>query len=148
MAQHRTELPAFSHPGGRRRRIGRGRFWSCWPSLGALEARTLLAGPVDVYAAAYLLSLDTPVTHAISPAAAIFYRISSDVAGQLTVMLHASEFKARLSLVDENGLPLVQSDGTASRSGDAQLDVNVAQGDNFLEVQSLSGQGLTSSPLT
>ena len=43
-------------------------------------------------------------------------------------MLQASGFAARVSLVDSQGQPLVQSDGTATGAGDGLIDVNVPAG--------------------
>ena len=78
----------------------------------------------------------------IAPLAATYYRSSSDVGGKLTVTLDVTGFEARLSLVDAEGLPLVQSDGAGTRRRRRGLiDVNVPAGDDFLEVQSLSGRG-------
>ena len=56
-------------------------------------------------------------------------------------MLDAPGFAARLSLVDAEGQPLVQSDGSATGAGDGLIDVNVPAGIDFLEVQSLFGGG-------
>ena len=56
-------------------------------------------------------------------------------------MLDAPGFAARLSLVDAEGQPLVQSDGPATGAGDGLIDVNVPAGTDFLEVQSLFGEG-------
>ena len=57
------------------------------------------------------------------------------------MMLDAPGFAARLSLVDAEGQPLVQSDGPATGAGDGLIDVNVPAGTDFLEVQSLFGEG-------
>jgi len=103
----------------------------------------LLAGgaPPDLAAEAVPLALDSPLAGTIAPLAATFYQISSDVGGKLTVMLQASGFAARVSLVDARGQPLVQSDGSSTGASDGLIDVNVPAGDDFLEVQSLGGEG-------
>ena len=80
-------------------------------------------------------------TATIAPLAATFFSVSSDMGGKLTVSLDAPGFAARLSLVDAEGQPLVQSDGLATGAGDGLIDVNVPAGMDFLEVQSLSGGG-------
>jgi len=77
----------------------------------------------------------------IAPFAATFYSVSSDMGGKLTVLLDAPGFAARLSLVDPEGRPVVQSDGRVTGTGDGQINVNVPAGIDFLKVQSLSGQG-------
>ena len=87
------------------------------------------------------LALGSPLDETIAPLAATYYSVSSDAGGKLTVMLDAPGFAARLSLVDAQGRPLVQSDGPATGAGDGLIDVNVPAGIDFLEVQSLSGGG-------
>ena len=57
------------------------------------------------------------------------------------VMLQASGFAARVSIVDPQGHPLVQSDGPAPGGGNDLIDLHVAAGDDFVEVQSLGGGG-------
>ena len=92
-------------------------------------------------AEAILFPLDSPLDGIVAPLGAVYYRISSDVGGRLTVMLQASEFAARASLVTLAGQPLVQSDGPANGTGDGLIDVNVPAGDDYVEVQSLGGGG-------
>ncbi len=100
----------------------------------------LLVGPGDIAAAAVPLPLDSPPLAAtIAPLAATYYVVSSDAGGKLLVTLEAPGFEARLSLVDSSGQPLIQSDSSASSAG--LIDENVPAGDDFLEVQSLSGAG-------
>ncbi len=115
--------------------------WCYRPLLLALERRVLLAGPPDLSSEAVPLPVGTPIDGSIGPLGAIYYRVSSDAGGKLTVTLDATDFAARLSLVDADGSPVVQSDGPASGAGDRLIDVNVPAGDDFLELQSLSGGG-------
>ena len=67
--------------------------------------------------------------------------MSSEAAGNLTVILHATGFAARLALVDSDGQPLVQSDGTSASSVDPRIDLSVPAGDELVEVQSVLGGG-------
>ncbi len=101
----------------------------------------LLAGPPDVSSEAVPLPVGTPIDGSIAPLGAIYYRVSSDVGGKLAVTLDAKGFAARLSLVDAEGSPVVQSDCPAIGAGDRLIDVDVPSGDDFLELQSLGGGG-------
>ena len=141
MIHHRPEPSDKSQTGGRHARGWRRRVWSCQPCLGWLERRTLLAAPPYLPAEAVPLSLGSPHAATIAPLAATYYSVSSDAGGKLTVTLDAPGFAARLSLVDAEGQPLVQSDGPATGAGDGLIDVNVPAGTDFLEVQSLFGGG-------
>src|SRR5271157_4113079 len=128
----------FRRPRGARRRI-----LSYAPRLGWLESRTLLT------AEAVLLALGSPLTETIAPLATTYYRISSDSGGKLMVMLQAPGFAARVSIVDSpQGHPLVQSDGPAPGAGNDLIDLHVAAGDHFVEVQSLGGGGTYQITLT
>ncbi len=117
------------------------------PRLGWLEDRTLLASPgggvrlVDVAAEAVPLALDSALAGTVAPFGATYYQISSSAGGDLSVMLLAPGFPARVSLVDGTGQPLVESDGSGAGAGVGRIDVNVPAGDDFLEVQSLGGGG-------
>jgi hypothetical protein len=106
-----------------------------------LERRTLLALLADLPAQAVPLSLGSPLAATIAPLAATYYSVSSDTGSRLTATLDLSGFAARLSLVDAEGRPLVQSDGPAPGAADGLIDVNVPAGTDYLEVQSLSGGG-------
>ncbi len=123
------------------REEGRRARWSCRPLVLALERRVLLAGPPDISSEAVPLPLGTPIDGAIAAFGAIYYRVSSDAGGKLTVTLDATALAARLSLVDAAGSPLVQSDGPAIGAGDRLIDVDVPPGDDFLELQGLGGGG-------
>ena len=120
---------------------------SCTPRLGWLEDRTLLtglaAGPttLDLAAEAVPLALDSLLTGTIAPLGATYYQVSSEQGGDLSVTLEALGFPARLSLVDAMGNLLVQSDGSATSTGDGLINVNFPAGVDFLEVQSLGGGG-------
>src|SRR5271166_2636913 len=141
MIHHRPEPSDGSQTGGRHARSWRRRVWSCQPYLGWLERRTLLAAPADLPAEAVPLALGSPHAATIAPLAATYYSVSSNAGGKLTVMLDALGFAARLSLVDAEGQPLGQSDGPATGAGDGLINVNVPAGTDFLEVQSLFGEG-------
>ena len=134
----------------RRPRGARRQILSYAPRLGWLEARTLLAGTFvsDLTAEAVPLALGSPLKETIAPLETTYYRISSDTGGKLMVMLQASGFAARVSIVDPQGHPLVQSDGPAHGDGNDLIDLHndlidlhVAAGDDFVEVQSLGGGG-------
>ena len=143
MAYFRTRPSELWPLETRRPRGARRRNLSYAPRLGWLEARTLLAGTFvpDLTAEAVPLALGAPLTETIAPLAATYYSVSLDTGGKLTVMLDAPGFAARLSLVDAEGQPLVQSDGPATGAGDGLIDVNVPAGTDFIEVQSLFGEG-------
>ena len=135
MRHHHPEPPNKGQTGRRHGRGWRRKVWSCEPCSVWLERRTLLAFlPVP-------LSLGSPRVATIAPLAATYYSVSSDKGGKLTATLDAPGFEARLSLVDAEGRPLVQSDGPATGATDGLIDVNVPAGMDFLEVQSLSGGG-------
>ena len=142
MKHHRDDLTGGRQTGGGDLRRSRRRVWSCRPLVGWLELRTLLAGPSDLAAGAVALPLDSPLVATIAPQAAMYYRVSSDSGGKLMAVLHAPGFAAELSLVDADGLPLVQSDGSATAvASDGALDVNVPAGDDFLEVRVFPERG-------
>ncbi len=131
----------------RRRPRARRRAWSFAPRLGWLDDRLLLSSTVTSvatpgFAPAFTpLELNNPLTATIAPSANIYYRISSDVAGQLAVIFTPTGFAARISLIDSQGRPLAQSDGPAPGGDDDLINVSVPAGDDFLEVQSLDGGG-------
>ena len=143
MAYFRTRPSELWPLETRRPRGARRQILSYAPRLGWLEARTLLAGTFvpDLTAKAVPLALGSPLTETIAPLETTYYRISSDTGGKLMVMLQASGFAARVSIVDPQGHPLVQSDGPAPGGGNDLIDLHVAAGDNFVEVQSLGGGG-------
>ena len=141
MTHDRAAHSNGSQAGGQATRSLRRRLWSCRPNLGWLERRTLLTGPPDVAAEAVPLALDSPVAATIAPLAATYFVVSSDAAGKLTVVLESPGFAARLSLVDANGQPLVQSDTSPSGAGDGRIVLDVPSGETYLEVQSQSGGG-------
>ena len=155
MALHRrdsTGSTAYSdrriHP--RWRRSSR----SCALEVTGLEARRLLAGPHDYASEAVALPLDSPVEGTLAPGDSNSYRvlvgdvIDASTAGELTVTLHSATlptsgpaFPARVSLVDANGEPLLESDGTASGSDDFLFRLNVSAGDQFIQVESMGAGG-------
>jgi hypothetical protein len=139
MRHRHPEPPDASQIGRRHARDRRLRVWSYRPSLGWLERRTLFAGLPDLLGNALPLALGSPRTATIAPFAATFYSVSSDTGGKLTIQLDAPALATRLSLVDRQGQPLVQSDGSTTGAG--LIDVNVSAGIHFLEVQCLAGQG-------
>ena len=63
------------------------------------------------------------------------------VAGQADGIASVPGMPARVSLVDANGQPLVQSDAPAAGNGSGLIDVSVPAGENFIEVQSLGSRG-------
>ncbi|MGP0063055.1 MAG: FG-GAP repeat domain-containing protein [Isosphaeraceae bacterium] len=87
------------------------------------------------------MAIASPVTGTIKPGGAIYYQVSSNVGGELSVRLQASGFPARVSLVDGTGRPLIQGEGAAAVDGDSLIDEDVPAGQDFLEVQSLGGGG-------
>ena len=147
MARHRTRASWHALRGSRSLPGTPRCVRSYTPGLGCLEDRTLLSGPaatapaLDLLAVAIPLKLDSPLAATIPAASATFYQISSNVAGKLTVSLQAPGFAARVSLVDANGQPLVQSDGSVPGTGDPLIDVDVPTGYDFVEVQSLGAGG-------
>ena len=148
MAYFRTRPSELWPLETRRPRGARRQILSYAPRLGWLEARTLLAGTFvpDLTAEAVPLALGSPLKETIAPLETTYYRISSDTGGKLMVMLKmlkAPGFAARVSIVDSQGHPLVQSDGPAPGGGNDRrlIDLHVAAGDDFVEVQSLGGGG-------
>jgi len=135
MTRHHPEPPNRGQTGRRHRRGWRRKVWSCEPCSVWLERRTLLAF------LSVPLSPGSPHAATIAPLAATYYSVSSNKGGKLTATLDVSGFAARLSLVDAEGRPLVQSDGPATGATDGLIDVNVPKGTDYLEVQSLSGGG-------
>ncbi len=119
----------------------RGRYrprWSCVPRLSWLESRLLLSGiPADPV----MLTSGSTLPGMMAAGGARFYTITSDGGGKLTVTITAAGFPARVSLVDAQGNPLIESDGPAIGGSGDTIDVNVAAGTNYLEVQSLGGKG-------
>jgi hypothetical protein len=115
------------------------------PRLWGLEARLLLSGfapgasLLNLASVATPLSLDSPVVTRIAPLGVVFYQIISQAGGRLMVDLSDLTFPARISLVNSQAQPLDQSDGSATVP--AVLDENVPAGVNYLEVQSLGGNG-------
>ena len=135
MTRHHPEPPNRGLTGRRHGRGWRRKVWSCEPCSVWLERRTLLALlPVP-------LSLGSHHAATIAPLATAYYSVSSEKGGKLTATLDAPGFAARLSLVNAEGHPLVQSDGPATGATDGLIDVNVPKGTDYLEVQSLSGGG-------
>ncbi len=108
------------------------------PRLAWLEDRLLLSA---ISAEALPLVSGTTVNGTIAPFGATFYQIAADAVGKLTVALMAVGFQARVSLVDPLGKPLVESDGATIGAGTSAIDVNVAAGSDYLEVESLGGTG-------
>ena len=111
-------------------------------SFEVLEPRTLLSSLVPMPA------FDTPFptgTEAISglvtPGSPLIYQVSPGIAGLLSAQVHSEDATARLSLLDGQGHVLLQSDGQSQASPDPVIDLHVAPGNFYLEVESLGGSG-------
>ena len=142
MALHFIEPFHRSQRRARQARGWRRRTWSFEPRIGWLEVRALLAGdPSNLMVGAATLTLDSPVGARIAPLAAAYYQISLSTPGELTVVLQSPGLAARISLVDQEGQPLVQSDASETGAPDGLIDASVPAGVEYVEVQSLSGGG-------
>ena len=79
-----------------------------------LEDRTLLTGVID-------LALSLPIGHALvgtlAPFGASFYKVDVASPGRLTADVVAKGFPSRLSFVDAQGHPLLQSDAPSIDTG-------------------------------
>ena len=70
----------------------------------------------------------------------ILIRFDPAINGQLTVQVHAPGVPIRLSLIDERGEVLVQSDGSSATDPDARIVQHVVPGTLFLKVEARNGQ--------
>ena len=139
MTRHHIKMLHIGRAAMRQSRCGHRRALWFEPALGWLERRTLLAGTsLDVASDAQSLELGQPLGGNLPALTAIYYRVSSDWGGNLMVLLQSPGVPARLSMVDSQGHPLVQSDGSGTGDGDDdRIDVSVSPGNDFIEVQSL-----------
>ncbi|MBV8314538.1 MAG: hypothetical protein JOZ53_06340, partial [Planctomycetaceae bacterium] len=124
------------------RRCGRPRR-RCRARVGQLEDRTLLSSTGgDVLAAiAPKIELGTPTTDTLAPGEVTFFQIDPTTAGRLVAQVHAAGATTRLSLRDTQGQVLMQSDGQSPGTPDAQIDLHVPAGTDYLEVEDLGGAG-------
>ena len=109
--------------------------------MARLEDRTLLSGPSgDVLAVvAPKIELGTPKTGTLAPGEVAFFQIDPTTDGRLVVGAQAETM--RLSLLDAQGQVLMQSDGQSPDKRNAQIDLHVQAGTDYLEVEALGGTG-------
>jgi len=93
--------------------------------------------------AAVPIALGSAVSGNLAQGGADFYEIQPSLDGRLIAQSQAgsNSLQLRLSIYDGQGNLLVQSDGQSAGRLDPLIDQHVAAGDDFLEVQSLSGSG-------
>jgi hypothetical protein len=120
-----------------------------------LEDRTLLAPvPAASLALATLLSAPSDVTSGVLVSGTpIFFQINPSIDSHLVARVHAPGLLTRLSVLDDQGNLLLQSDGQSALNPDDRVDEHVGAGTDYLELQSLAGSGtytlsteLTGSP--
>ena len=117
------------------------------PPLERMESRTLLSGPTDDYpdqlAGAPLLDLAThgPATRRgvlETPAGVDVFRLTLKITGRLTATVRAPSAGTRLTLVDDQGQFLAQSDGRSPTEPDVEVDPIRPDGDVLLTFQRAS----------
>ncbi|MBV8556445.1 MAG: hypothetical protein JO116_12850, partial [Planctomycetaceae bacterium] len=108
-----------------------------------LEDRTLLSDTGgDVLAAvAPKIALGAPTTGTLAPGEVAFFQIDPTTDGLLVAQVHAAGASTRLSLWDTQGQVLMQSDGQSPGNPDDQIDLHVAAGTDYLEVEDLGDAG-------
>jgi large repetitive protein len=110
-----------------------------------LERRILLSGAPIVatpgeLARAQPLTGDT-VTGTVAPGEVALYRIDPTTDGRWIARVHADNAITRLSLLDDQGRLIVQSDGQSSGARDDLIDQHIPAGTEYFEVESLTGAG-------
>ena len=73
------------------------------------------------------------------PGDVALFQIDPSIDGRLTVRVHAPGVPIRLSLTDERGEVLVQSDGISATDADARIVQHVVPGTYFLKVEARGG---------
>ena len=113
----------------------------CGLCVARLEDRTLLSGPSgDVLAAvAPKIELGTSKTGTLAPGEVAFFQIDPTTDGRLVAGVQPETM--RLSLLDDRGHVLMQSDGQSPGNPDDQIDLHVPAGTDYLEVENLGGAG-------
>ncbi len=101
-----------------------------------LEDRILLAAD-PLAGLATPLSLGTPTTGTLAANTLIFYQITPTIDGRLTAQVHAPGGATRLTLMNAQGQTLFTSEGQSLSNPDPLLDIHVAAGTDYLEVQNL-----------
>jgi hypothetical protein len=69
------------------------------------------------------------------------YQIDTTIQGRLTAQLQSQGLTARLTLLDSQGNPLVQSDGVSPGNRDSQIDEDLSPGSYMLTVELTAGSG-------
>ncbi len=116
-------------------------FWSS--AATRLEDRVLLSTlPPSVLAGATLIAIDSTVPGNLASGGADLYEIQPTADGRLIALTSAltANLDLQLSLYDSQGDLLVESDGQSAGKVNP-IDFHITAGDEYLEVQSLSGSG-------
>ena len=124
------------------------------PSRGfdELEGRTLLAAdPVPSAALGRAVEIVGPadqVASQVSVSAPLIYRIDPTEPSRLVAEAQAWGPQIRLTLLDQGGRTLVQSDGQSGADPLPRIDQHVPAGTYYFEVESLGGSGVASLTVT
>src|SRR5208337_2214020 len=126
----------------------------CCPGVARLEDRTLLSaadgfGHDRAHATDINLTGSESVTLTGTLGAtdtgagpsADFFRISPTEAGRLFATVHPQGVATRLSLLDDQGRLVIQSDGLSRDNPDDLIDLHIPAGTNYLVVEGQGGAG-------
>jgi hypothetical protein len=107
------------------------------------EDRTLLATVPggNLAVAAPLAAPGDSFSGVLGQGAPVFFQIHPVSDALLIAHVSAPGLRTRLSMLDSQGHPLVQSDGQSASASDDVIAQHVAAGTDYLEVQSLAGSG-------
>jgi hypothetical protein len=113
------------------------------PLIEELESRTLLSGNTLADAILLHFAANQAAAQGSLDHGAVFYAVSITGPGRLTAQVHAAGSPTRLSLLDETGAVLVQSDGQSPANPDDLIDLHVTGNSEgttyYLEVQGPAG---------
>ena len=140
-AQGRSGSRRFFSQGPRRPRSPRaGRLLA----IEELECRRCPSAAAGLAAAAINLPVDPNVGlggQLQGTGSTELYHVSVNADGLLVAQVHALGLDTRLSLLDDQGNMLIESEASSSQNPDDRVEVHVTAGDYFLMVQDLTGNG-------
>jgi hypothetical protein len=94
--------------------------------------------------AAVEITPGVPTSGTIAPNEIDLFRFTTDGGGRLIARVHAEGTGTRLSLLDEQGRLIVQSDGISPGNRENQVEQHVTSGTYYIQVESLGGAGIYS----